>query len=226
MTGVPANDLQAYFREARSWDQDRALAAERSRRFAWIVAGVATATAVAAIAAVTALAPLKSVSPFVVRVNETTGAVDVMTALNGTKPTQYNEAVDKYFLAQYVRAREGWIAPAAEENFRFVSILSTPDEQERWAAAARPTNPQSPQAVYGPTGLADVQIRNISFINDRVANVRFHRTVRQATATTESDWIATVTFSYTKAPMLESDRLRNPLGFQVESYRADPEIPR
>ena len=113
MTGVPAHDLQAYFREARSWDQDRALAAERSRRFAWIVAGVATATAVAAVAAVTALAPLKSVSPFVVRVNQTTGAVDVMTALNGTKPTQYNEAVDKYFLAQYVRAREGWIAPAA-----------------------------------------------------------------------------------------------------------------
>jgi len=24
--------------------------------------------------------------------------------------------------------------------------------------------------------------------------------------------------------MLESDRIRNPLGFQVDSYRADPEI--
>jgi len=33
-----------------------------------------------------------------------------------------------------------------------------------------------------------------------------------------------VAFTYTRAPMLEADRLRNPLGFQVTSYRADPEV--
>ena len=31
-------------------------------------------------------------------------------------------------------------------------------------------------------------------------------------------------FTYTRAPMSEPDRLRNPLGFQVTSYRADPEV--
>ena len=40
----------------------------------------------------------------------------------------------------------------------------------------------------------------------------------------ESDWIATIAFTYTRAPMSEPDRLRNPLGFQVTSYRADPEV--
>ena len=38
-----------------------------------------------------------------------------------------------------------------------------------------------------------------------------------------TDWVATVSFAYSKAPMLESDRLKNPLGFQVATYRADPE---
>jgi type IV secretion system protein VirB8 len=59
-----------------------------------------------------------------------------------------------------------------------------------------------------------------------VASVRFHRTLRQGLQTTESDWIATIAFAYAKAPMAEADRLRNPLGFQVASYRADPEVVR
>ena len=69
-------------------------------------------------------------------------------------------------------------------------------------------------------------IRAVSFVSDGVANVRFHRTVRRGPQLEESDWIATVAFTYTKAPMAEADRLRNPLGFQVTSYRADPEAVR
>jgi type IV secretion system protein VirB8 len=50
--------------------------------------------------------------------------------------------------------------------------------------------------------------------------------LRQAQQITETDWIATIAFAYTKAPMAEADRLRNPLGFQVISYRSDPEVVR
>lgn len=219
-------DLKVYFDEAKSWNADRVRAAERSRRFAWGVAAFAGLTAVVAVGAVAALAPLKTVEPFVVRVDRTTGAVDVMTALRSSKPVTYDEAVTKHFLAQYVRAREGWLAPAAEANFRQVSIMSTPTEQQRWGDAFRSTNPQSPQVLYGAGGEAQVDIRAISFVSDGVASVRFHRTVRQGPQVAESDWIATVAFAYTKAPMAEADRLKNPLGFQVASYRADPETVR
>jgi len=61
MTGVPANDLKAYFDDARRWDQDRLKTAERSKRVAWTVAGLASGGAIAASAAVAAPAPLKSV---------------------------------------------------------------------------------------------------------------------------------------------------------------------
>ena len=87
------------------------------------------------------------------------------------------------------------------------------------SAAARPGRVRD-----RPESEAIVSIRAIGFINDGVANVRFHRTVRQAQQTVESDWIATIAFTYTRAPMSEPDRLRNPLGFQVTSYRADPEV--
>lgn len=226
MSGVPSPDLRTYFAEARSWDQDRLRAAVRSRRLAWVVAGGAGALAAAAVTAVSVLAPLKTVEPYVVRVDEATGGVEVMTGLKGGKDLTYEEAVTKSFLATYLRARESWLPAAAEANFRQVSIMSTPEEQQRWADAFRPSNPASPQVAYGPSAEAQISVRAISFVAPKVANVRFHRTLRQGGQVTDSDWIATLAFSYAKAPMAEADRLRNPLGFQVASYRADPEVPR
>jgi type IV secretion system protein VirB8 len=224
VTGVTTHDLKAYFAEARSWDADRLTSARRSRRLAWGVAALGGLTTLAAVGAVVALAPLKSVVPFVVRVDRATGAVEVMTALNGPDHLTPDEAVTKFFLGQYVRARETWLPQAAEANFRQVSIMSTPAEQQRWAAFFRPASPDSPQVVLGAAGSAEVQLRAISLINRQVAAVRFRRTVRQGDQTASSDWVATVAFAYTRAPMAEADRLRNPLGFQVASYRADPEV--
>lgn len=224
MRGVPSSDLKAYFEEARRWDEDRLGSAVRSRRLAWIIASAAMALAGAAVVAVASLAPLKTIEPIVVRVDKTTGAVEVVTTLDDAISVGRDEAVTKYFLGQYVRARESYLAASAAEDFRQVAILSSTSEQRRWADLYRGANPLSPQIRYGPDGAAEAQIRAISFINDRVANIRFRRVVRQAQAQTTEDWIATVAFAYTTAPMAEADRLRNPLGFQVTSYRADPEI--
>ena len=227
MSGVPSSELKRYFTEARRWDQDRLASAVRSRRLAWSAAALATGLAVIATGAVAMLTPLKSTEPFVIRVDRTTGAVDVVRGLSAEDgPVRYDEAVSKYFLGQYVRQREGYLDPAAEDTFRLVSILSAPAEQRRWADLFRGSNPDSPQNLYGRDGEAVISIRAIGFINDGVANVRFHRTVRQAQQKVESDWIATIAFAYTSAPMSERDRLRNPLGFQVSSYRADPEVVR
>lgn len=217
-------DLKGYFAEARGWNADRLANAERSRRVAWTIAGAASLLTLAAVGAVAMLAPLKTVEPFVVRVEEATGQVEVMSALSTRTDQTYDEAVTKHFLAQYVRAREGWLAPAAEADFRQVSIMSTPAEQQRFATLWRASNPQSPQNLHGPGGEVQVTIRAIAFLAKDVASVRFHRSLRQGQAATGSDWIATLAFAYTAAPMAEADRLKNPLGFQVTSYRADPEV--
>lgn len=223
--GVPAKDTELYFGQARSWDQDRQRKSLRSERIAWIIAGLALVACAAEGFALAGLAPLKTVMPYIIRVNQTTGAVDVQTTLT-QKPMRYDEAVTKFFLAQYVRARESWLSAAAEENFRAVTILSDPGEQQRWGRFFSSNNNASPQVVWGKSATVQARIRNISFINDRVANVRFTRTVQTDTDSQSSDWIATVTFHYTNAPMAEGDRYRNPLGFQVENYRADPEVVR
>jgi type IV secretion system protein VirB8 len=143
---VHADGLQDYFNKARRFDQDRYIAAQRSKKLAWTVATIASIGAIVSIGAVAALAPLKTVEPFVVRVDNSTGIVDVVSALANT-PNTYDEAVTRYFAVKYVRAREGYARQTAEENFRNVSLLSSAPEQTRFATLYKGSNPQSPQVL-------------------------------------------------------------------------------
>lgn len=219
---VTPDNLKSYFDKARRFDQDRLIQMERSARVAWLVAGFASVLAAASVFAIAALTPLKTVEPFVVRVDNSTGIVDVVSALTSTAGT-YDEAVTKYFAARYVRAREGYVWSEAEENFRTVALLSTQPEQARFSAVYRGSNPDSPQNVYGRNATARISIVSISLINATVTSVRYMRIITHGDDVRSTHWVATLTFSYVNAPMSSTDRLVNPLGFAVSEYRADPE---
>ncbi|MFG1280330.1 virB8 family protein [Xanthobacter autotrophicus] len=219
---VTNESLKSYFEKARRFDQDRMIRAERSTRVAWFVAICASILAAAAVFAVAGLTPLKTVQPFVVRVDNSTGVVDVVSALTATAGT-YDEAVTKYFAARYVRAREAYVWSEAEENFRTVALLSTQAEQQRFAALYRGSNPESPQNIYVRSATARINIVSISLINPHVVSVRYIRTVTRGEDVRTTHWVATLTFAYVNAPMSATDRLVNPLGFVVSEYRADPE---
>lgn len=219
---VTTDSLKDYFDKARRFDQDRMASAERSKRLAWFVAAVASVLACVSVAAVVALTPLRTVEPFVIRVDNSTGIVDVVSAMT-TAAGSYDEEVTKYFAARYVRAREGYVWSEAEENFRTASLMSNAAEQLRFAAAYRGGNPESPQNVYGRSATSRIGIKSISLINSNVVSVRYTRTITRGEDVRTTHWVATITYSYANAPISSSDRLVNPLGFVVSEYRADPE---
>jgi type IV secretion system protein VirB8 len=219
---MTTDSLKEYFDKARRFDQDRMVSAERSKRLAWFVAIVASVLACVSVAAMAALTPLKTVEPFVIRVDNSTGIVDVVSAM-ASSAGSYDEEVTKYFAARYVRAREGYVWSEAEENFRTASLMSNAAEQQRFAAAYRGGNPESPQNVYGRSATSRIGIKSISLINRNVVSVRYTRTIPRGEDVRTTHWVATITYSYTNAPISSSDRLVNPLGFVVSEYRADPE---
>jgi len=57
------------------------------------------------------------------------------------------------------------------------------------------------------------------------AVVRFSTQLKHSNGSTESlqNWIATIGYTYKDATMSSVDRRINPLGFQITSYRVDPE---
>ncbi|TLZ15158.1 MAG: virB8 family protein, partial [Gammaproteobacteria bacterium] len=80
---MTAGPLTVYYREAASWDADRMARATRDARRAWQMAGAGWICAVAGAVSLVLLMPLKRVEPFVVRVDNSTGIVDVVPVYDG-----------------------------------------------------------------------------------------------------------------------------------------------
>ncbi len=217
-------DLKAYFAEAASWDHDRLIAANRSKRLAWTISAIASGLAITGVAAVAMLTPLKTVAPYVIMVDKATGASEITSSMTGDKQITYNEAVAKYFLADYVRNREGWIPQARQEFFDGVLAMSSRDEQARWTAFYSKDNPKSPQSVFTDLDTVFVAIKSVTFVSKNVAQVRFTKTLQRGTSATDTPAIATITYDTTDTPTTEQQRFKNPLGLEVQSYRADLEV--
>lgn len=221
---VEKESFDAFVREGRSWETDRLLNAERSRRTAWWVAGAAGLIALAAVVAVAGLTPLKRTELRVVRVDNATGIVDVLSELSSSKES-YEESVDKYFAQLYVRFREGYTRTLAEEYYYAVGLMSAPPEQRRYFDGFAPKNPQSPLNIYGTDTRVKTDIKSVSFVQKGVALVRYTRSIERTSGekANVSHWAATIVYKYSGAPMSEKDRAINPLGYQVIEYRNDPE---
>jgi type IV secretion system protein VirB8 len=217
---VGTTDKADYFSKAKRFDEDLVANGRRAVRVAQLTALAAVGVAVLEAGALMALLPLKTVEPFVIRVDNSTGIVDVVSALTG--PQTYDDQVKRYFAAKYVQGREGFVASEAEPTFKTVTLMSAAAEQQRFVDGYRGSNPQSPQVVFkGAT--SRVAVRSISMLSKNVVAVRYLRTVTRGEEVKTTHWIATLTINFSGEAMSSGDRLINPLGFQVVDYRADPE---
>lgn len=228
MPGVPTEDLKGYFDRARRFDQDRLASAITQRNTAFVVAGVFAVVAAAASFAVASLAPLKSEIPFVVAEDKSTGLPVLLSTLTDTVETE-PEALTKYFLTQYVSARESYLDVEAPFAFHKVAIMSAPQEQRRFALFYNSTGADAPQILYGKKAVAEIKIRSISFLNPTLGQIHFTRFVRDVDGNdnqaARTDYVATAEFKYEhKLKLAETDRLINPVGFSVTEYRLDPEV--
>ena len=225
-----------YFDEAKEWDTDKTTRIKRSEKRAWTMAGALLFVAVLEAGALASLAPLKTVEPFVIRVDNNTGVVDVVSTLTDTAgevQEEAQEALDKYWLGQYIRHREGYQWETREYNRKLIGLMSGPSVQQAYAAYTDPkSNPKAPVSVYGNSAEVETHVKAISLINSETvggelrttALVRYTKQVKRAGERSPlSHWAATVTFTYLNTGMSVDDRQLNPLGFQIISYRNDQE---
>ncbi len=219
-----AGDLAQYLEESRGLERDYLEELVRSRRAAWRVAVGAAVLVAAALAAVVALVPLKRVEAFVLRVDNATGAVDLVTTLRDGQAS-YGEVVDRYFLNKYVLARESYDYETLQTAYDTTALMSSGDVQREYAALF--DGPKARDKVLANRVRIIVKVRSIAPGTTRnTAVLRFATRVTHADGTSgpEESFIATIGFRYVGGAMREQDRLVNPLGFQVTSYRVDPEI--
>ena len=219
-----AAEREAHYAEARSWAVDTEHQQRRSHRVAWIIAVVATVIAVLEALALVALAPIKTVVPYTLLVDRTTGFVQV---LDGTKPQKVTPtaALSNSMLAQYVIARETFDINALAEQYKKVALWSGETARRDYLSLIPTNNPLSPLNIYPRATIVATTISSVSPSGPDTAQVRFvteRRDPNQA-APQRSYWAAQIRYRYSGEPMSLEDRLANPLGFQVTDYRRDQE---
>lgn len=219
---VTKKDEEAYFKEAASWDTDMVLELRNSRRWAWRAFTAVSVIALLEALGLAGLVPLKTVEPFMVRVDSSTGIVDQVVRLKDGQTT-YDEVMTKFFLRQVVTLRESYTRNQLQRNYDHSVLFTAPGARAQLKADFSFDNPDGPYKKYGELGTAEIRVLNIAFVGKNVAQVRYLLVERKGGAETQSRWVATVEFRYVYQPASEDARGVNPLGFQVTNYRTDPE---
>jgi type IV secretion system protein VirB8 len=221
--------LENYFREAASWDADRAAMVARSRRVAWWVASGASVLTLVLAVTLLALMPLKRVEPFVIRVDDSTGIVDVVPVFAGA--ADMPEAVGRYFLSHYVTVCERFNFATAESDYEECASFNAPARNQLWYALWDRGNPLSPLAVHKDGSTVRAEVGAVTFFQrgsgvQDLAQVRYTKLKRLSGNASDqiTHWIATIQYAYSEPARDPKARRWNPLGFKVIDFRSEPEV--
>lgn len=202
---------------------------DKSNKRAWFIAFISTFVTVIAIVAVMLLTPLKTVVPYLIKVDQSTGMVEMMTVLN-RKDIGKDEALDKYFLATYINAREGYIYQLLNHDYVLTQLMSSKEVASKYRALYAGANARD--SVLTNDNVIDVKILSIVLGNSNginTATIRMQLNQKNLTsgAVVSSVKVATLTYDYfVDEASSEENRIENPLGFKVTKYRVDSEIVR
>lgn len=212
-------------RNAFDWEDSHIQHLEKSEKRAWNIAFILAGCFTLSVIGIAMLLPLKETLPYVVRVDNATGAIDLVTSVRG-KDVSFDEVQDRYWVTQYVRARENYDWSFIANDYLTTKELSSDTAFKPYEKMYSSNN--SPEKVHGSEESIRVNIVSVTLNQEhQTATVRFNKSVVNRKASTilrSSNWIATLRYSY-QPKILKTTEMRdiNPFGFVIEQYQADPE---
>ncbi|EAJ8444959.1 type IV secretion system protein [Campylobacter jejuni] len=214
------------FNSAMDYEASFRYLIDKSNKRAWLIAFVSIFIAIISIVAVVLLTPLKTIEPYVIRVDNTTGMVDILTMLD-EKEISSNEALDKYFISQYVKAREGYYYELLNQDYLLIQLMSSEKVANEYRAWYEGENARD--QILKNSNEVNVQILSIVLGNSngvKTSTIRAKIITKNLNTRglSESTKVITLSYDYILAKASEENRILNPLGFKVTNYRIDEEI--
>ena len=219
--------LNQYFAESVSWESDRVTRSLRVAKIAWWVAGAGWSCAVLTALALAAALPLKTIQPYVIRVDNSTGIVDVVPSYEGH--AELGDTVARFLLTHYVTVCEGFNYASAERDYAECGAFNSAKRNQEWYALWNPVNPSSPLNAYRDGTTVRAQVTSVSFFprpggGSEIAQVRYVKARRLPGATEVlAHWIATIEYGYASPSKDPQVRQFNPLGFRVLEFHTESE---
>jgi type IV secretion system protein VirB8 len=164
----------------------------------------------------------RSIEPFVIEIEQKTGVPTVVEPLS-IQAYSAQEAVNRYFVMKYIKAREEYYFTSFEYTYgTVVRVLSSDNVYGEYRGKHSLKNPSSPFNLYGQNNYREVSLKSIIFPQPNEAQVRIRLEVKGIMSQV-IDKICLVQFKYDQKQMNEEERLINPLGFVVTLYRIEDE---
>lgn len=230
------NQVKGAIQKAVSYELTIADMARRSERRAWQVATGAIVLSLVLAGGYFMLLPLKEKTPFIVMADPYTGNVQASRLVPDVmdKTLTANEAINRANIERYVLARESYDADQVFTplgGWRQVHVSSTTAVSNAYRTAYAKNNQSSPINTYGRQSalrvkiLSTVLVRTADGKGFRGATVRFQRfqyDKKNGSTQPLDNKLATIDYEYnSNLKFDDQDRVINPLGFQVTSYRLD-----
>ncbi len=217
---------QSLFEEARDFEASKAALADKSERRAWKSFTVSMVFNVLLIGGIIMLISQQTLFPYLVTVDRNSGQAEIISVLDETKVSE-QEAMDQFWLTNYVRWHESYNYMTIQADYDATLLFSTDDVGRQYKAMYEGEN--ALDQIWGKRTEAVITI--LTIIPDGndgdTARVRFAKTIRPTDSVVGQTtiWVATIGYKYdTNLKLTAKDRRKNPLGFQVTSYRIDPEL--
>ncbi|WCE04608.1 type IV secretion system protein [Pseudoxanthomonas sp. JBR18] len=228
--------VKSAINKAVSYELTIADMAKRSERRAWQVATGAIMLSLVLAAGYFVLLPLKEKTPFIVLADPYTGNVQASRLVGDVmdKRLTMNEAINRANVDRYVLARESYDADLTFTplgGWRHVYATSSSAVAASYRALFSKNNPASPINTMGRQSAIRVKILSTVLVRTpdgrgyRGATVRFQRfqyDKKNGMTQPLDNKLATIDYEYNPGLKFEDqDRVINPMGFQVTSYRLD-----
>jgi type IV secretion system protein VirB8 len=216
--------------EAGTWATDSQEMWAKSNRRAWQIAGAGVVLGLMGFATGLFQSLRPPAPPVPVVVDRITGEAMVVPQLTADTVPQI-AAVDQHHAAVYVRARESYAFNFLKRDYEQVARMSTPE-------SFAPYNARFIGESAMQTKIGTAQEHRISIVSARPSTtskagregeviVTFDKEIKitQGISPAVGRYVATVKFEYRpKSIKRDVDRIENPLGFVVLSYRTEAEL--
>lgn len=187
------------------------------------------------IGAVLGLTPLKTVEPYLVRVDNNSGFTDIVSPLSeGISPEQ---AEDEYWLATYVRTYESYNWSSQASSYAQIQLFSYGEvftEYKNFQLSSKGYTEKLGKNLQIRTEINNIVPLKLapdiqSDKNIKTYQVRFTKTILDQFGNPDPQsqvtyWLATVSFDYKNPPLIQKDSWLNPMGFGVHGYAKTQEV--
>ncbi|UPJ84958.1 type IV secretion system protein (plasmid) [Bradyrhizobium sp. 183] len=194
------------------------------------VAVGSTIASLLALGVLIAVLPIKETKPYVVLVDKTTGEAEKIVQVRPAT-LQQQEAVLQAELVSYVVDRETYDSADNKTRIPDVMTRSSGNAREILAETWRSGSAQYPPVVYGDDVRVRVVVKSISLMPSHQLNTADLARVRivkyreqKGREAVRRSFVATIGYQFRPQINVALEAVwKNPLGFEVSSYRIDAE---